>query len=42
MSTFLYHHGVKGQQWGVLNGPPYPIDKKIIEPPYGKDILLGD
>jgi hypothetical protein len=23
--TWLYHHGVKGQKWGVKNGPPYPI-----------------
>lgn len=23
----LYHHGVKGQQWGIKNGPPYPIDQ---------------
>ena len=23
----LQHHGVKGQKWGVKNGPPYPIDK---------------
>lgn len=23
----LFHHGVKGQQWGVLHGPPYPVDK---------------
>ena len=21
----LYHHGIKGQKWGVRNGPPYPI-----------------
>ena len=21
----LYHHGIKGQQWGVQNGPPYPL-----------------
>lgn len=21
------HHGVKGQKWGVQNGPPYPIDR---------------
>lgn len=24
----LYHHGVKGQEWGVKNGPPYPLDAK--------------
>lgn len=23
----LWHHGVKGQQWGIQNGPPYPLDK---------------
>ena len=23
----LYHHGVKGQKWGVRNGPPYPLDE---------------
>lgn len=21
----LQHHGIKGQQWGVRNGPPYPL-----------------
>lgn len=21
----LYHHGVKGQEWGKRNGPPYPL-----------------
>lgn len=21
----LQHHGIKGQKWGVRNGPPYPI-----------------
>ena len=26
----LHHHGVKGQQWGVRNGPPYPIEDKIL------------
>lgn len=25
-SNYLMHHGVKGQQWGVRNGPPYPIE----------------
>lgn len=22
----LAHHGIKGQKWGVRNGPPYPLD----------------
>lgn len=22
----LYHHGIKGQSWGVKNGPPYPLN----------------
>lgn len=25
---YLKHHGVKGQQWGVLHGPPYPVDSQ--------------
>ena len=25
MTTELYHHGIKGQQWGKKNGPPYPL-----------------
>lgn len=28
-SSELYHHGIKGQRWGVQNGPPYPIDKRV-------------
>lgn len=23
--NYLAHHGVKGQRWGIKNGPPYPI-----------------
>ena len=23
----LFHHGVKGQKWGIRNGPPYPLEK---------------
>jgi hypothetical protein len=23
------HHGIKGQKWGVRNGPPYPLDESI-------------
>lgn len=26
----LSHSGVKGQKWGVRNGPPYPIEDKIM------------
>lgn len=26
----LMHHGRKGQKWGVRNGPPYPIDDKVL------------
>lgn len=25
----LYHHGIKGQKWGVRNGPPYPLNSKV-------------
>lgn len=28
MDNELYHHGRKGQQWGVSNGPPYPLNRK--------------
>ena len=50
MEYYLYHHGIKGQQWGVKNGPPYPLgasqkspkEKRVIKkklPKYGgKDI----
>lgn len=24
----LAHHGVDGQQWGVRNGPPYPLSRQ--------------
>ena len=23
--SYLYHHGIRGQKWGVRNGPPYPL-----------------
>lgn len=25
----LAHFGIKGQKWGVQNGPPYPLDSNI-------------
>ena len=24
--NYIAHHGIKGQEWGVKNGPPYPLD----------------
>ena len=27
----LSHHGIKGQHWGERNGPPYPIDHKVMK-----------
>ncbi len=27
--TYLMHHGVKGQKWGVKHGPPYPLQSGI-------------
>ena len=27
LNDYLSHHGVKGQQWGIRRGPPYPIDE---------------
>ena len=24
-NDYLVHHGIKGQKWGVQNGPPYPL-----------------
>jgi hypothetical protein len=23
--SYLSHHGIDGQKWGVKNGPPYPL-----------------
>lgn len=31
----LYHHGIKGQEWGVKNGPPYPLDRATKREAYG-------
>ena len=24
----IYHHGIKGQRWGIMNGPPYPLNRE--------------
>lgn len=26
---YLAHHGIKGQQWGVKHGPPYPLKDSV-------------
>lgn len=26
----LRHHGIKGQKWGVKNGPPYPLNSEAL------------
>lgn len=41
----LCHHGVKKQQWGVRNGPPYPLGEDSGSTPrydYGKMGLSTD
>lgn len=34
------HHGIKGQKWGVQNGPPYPLDENRGSS--GKHRLFGN
>lgn len=29
-NNHLEHHGVKGQKWGVQNGPPYPLSSEKL------------
>jgi len=38
----LIHHGVKGQKWGVRNGPPYPVSssRKDIMKKIPKDVVF--
>ena len=35
-ADYLKHHGIKGQKWGVQNGPPYPLDRKTGSGSIGK------
>lgn len=35
----IQHHGIKGQKWGVKNGPPYPIDGNGVEKSSGSGKL---
>lgn len=29
---YLIHHGIKGQKWGITNGPPYPLNFDRLSP----------
>lgn len=31
MDDVLAHHGIRGQKWGVKNGPPYPLSPDASE-----------
>lgn len=35
----LSHHGIKGQKWGVRNGPPYPLEKSDKNDTIVKDAI---
>lgn len=38
----LYHHGVKGQQWGKRHGPPYPLGSDVSTGSRLKKITSND
>ena len=38
-SSELAHHGIKGQKWGVRNGPPYPLEKSDKNDTIVKDAI---
>lgn len=41
-SEGLYHHGILGQKWGVMNGPPYPLGAGEHSPAERKHMKGGD
>lgn len=40
MEHVLFHHGIKGQKWGIKNGPPYPLSSNISNGKKLKSIRL--
>lgn len=45
-SQHLIHHGIKGQKWGIRNGPPYPLKKNknyvIVDPNTKQEYRLAE
>lgn len=39
--SYLAHHGIKGQKWGVRNGPPYPLQDTQKSVAEKRDDVLG-
>lgn len=37
---YLVHHGIKGQQWGIRNGPPYPLGSGRTYKKRSKSLLV--
>ena len=37
----LFHHDIKGQKWGIKNGPPYPIAKSVKNSIIEEAIRMG-
>lgn len=37
--TYLMHHGIKGQKWGIENGPPYPLNDNVKAIAYRGGVL---
>ena len=45
LDEYLAHHGIRGQKWGVRNGPPYPLGEKdhsaSEKKPDGRNLLTN-
>lgn len=37
MTDYISHFGIRGQKWGIRNGPPYPLNAKYT----GEDIRVS-
>lgn len=41
-AAYLMHHGIKGQKWGVENGPPYPLSFKDYSKAEKRQVQIKD